>query len=102
MDGMDDSLYGDDMPDKEESPKSVDDKEKEDMDAQSVVDLKVLTGKHGPPEVGDEIVVKVVSIHGDQAVIKYAPEKPEGDEEEHEGMDHEKDHDDMEEINSKY
>lgn len=98
MDGMDDSLYGEDMPEKP-SNKSVDDEEKEDMDPQEVVSLKVLTGKHGPPKEGDEIVVKVVSIHGDQAVIKYAPEK--GGEEE--GEDHkEMDHDDMEEINSKY
>lgn len=74
MDGMDDSLYGD-SPDKEESkPESID--EEEAMNPSSLVDLKVLTGKHGPPKEGDEIVVKVVKIHGDQAEIAYAPEKP--------------------------
>ena len=97
---MDDSLYGDDMPEKEKpSTESVDDEEKEDMEPQEVVSTKVLTGKHGPPKEGDEIVVKVVSIHGDQAVIKYAPEKPEGSKEEEAG---ESDKDEMEEINSKY
>lgn len=97
MDGMDDSLYGDDMPKGGSKPDSVD--EQESMDPSALVDLKVLTGKHGPPKEGDEIVVKVVKIHGDQAEIAYAPEKPGGKEgEDHEGMGH----DDMEELNSKY
>lgn len=92
---MDDSLYGDDdaKPDK---PKSVD--EQEAMDPEALVSMKVLTGKHGPPKVGDEIVVKVTAIHGDQASIQYAPEKPEGEEE---GMEHEEP-DEMAEVNSKY
>lgn len=97
MDGMDSDLYGDDKPDKP-SPKSVD--EQEAMDPEALVSLKVLTGKHGPPEVGDEIVVKVQSIHGDQAVITYAPDKPgEGEESESEPKG---ESDDMEELNSKY
>jgi hypothetical protein len=100
LEGMDSSLYGEDAPapDAPESedkpqdgkPDSVD--EQEAMDPTSLVDLKVLTGKHGAPKEGDEIVVKVVKIHGDQAEIEYAPEKEgEGDKEP-----------DMEELNSKY
>ena len=96
LDGMDSDLYGEDAPQKPDSEtKSVD--EEEQMDPEALVDLKVLTGKHGPPKEGDEIVVKVVSIHGNQAVIQYAPEKPGGESE-----DKEPDEDDMEELNSKY
>lgn len=95
MDGMDSDLYGDDKPDSKESPKSVD--EQESMDPEALVSMKVLTGKHGPPEVGDEIVVKVKEIHGDQAVISYAPEKPGEGEEESEGES-----DDMETLNKTY
>lgn len=98
LDGMDDSLYGEDTPQKPDSEtKSVD--EEEQMDPEALVNLKVLTGKHGPPKEGDEIVVKVVSIHGDQAVIQYAPEKPEGSESEEAG---EREKDEMQEVNSKY
>ena len=89
---MDSDLYGDDAPEKPDQTKSVDEEEQTEPDA--LVDLKVLTGKHGPPKEGDEIVVKVVSIHGDQAVIQYAPEKP--------SEDKEPDEDDMEQLNSKY
>lgn len=91
MDGVDDSLYGEDTP--KSKPESVD--EEEAMNASALVDLKVLTGKHGPPKEGDEIVVKVVKIHGDQAEISYAPEKP--DEEKGEEADLE-----LAEVNSKY
>lgn len=89
LDGMDDSLYSDDAP--KGKTESVD--EQEQMDPTSLVDLKVLTGKHGPPKEGDEIVVKVVKIHGDQAEIEYAPEKP---------KEAEPDEDDMSQLNSKY
>lgn len=89
---MDSDLYGEDES-KGGKTESVD--EQESMEPSSLVDLKVLTGKHGPPKEGDEIVVKVVKIHGDQAEISYAPEKPEGESEP--GEDKE-----MEELNSKY
>ena len=97
MDGMDQSLYGDDTPDKPDKGKqteSVD--EQEAMNPTALLDLKVLTGKHGPPKEGDEVVVKVVKIHGDSAEVEYAPDKPEED------HDESKPHDDIEEINSKY
>lgn len=100
MDGFDDSLYGEDKtpdkPDKGNKPESVD--EQEAMDPTVLVDLKVLTGKDGvKPKVGEERVVKIVAIHGEEAEIKYAPEKPE--EEDH---DESKPHDEMAELNSKY
>lgn len=97
LDGVDESLYGEDKPDSEPTDKAPEGKaesvdEQEAMDPTSLVDLKVLTGKHGTPKEGDEIVVKVVKIHGDQAEIEYAPEKPKASE----GGD------DMDELNSKY
>lgn len=95
LDGMDDSLYSEDSPQKPDQgkPESVD--EEEQMDPTVLVDLKVLTGKDGiKPKVGEERVVKVVAIHGDQAEIEYAPEKPD------EGDSMEKD--EMAEVNSKY
>lgn len=97
LEGVDDSLYSEDSPPKPEQgkPESVD--EQEQMNPTALLDLKVLTGKHGPPKEGDEVVVKVVKIHGDSAEVEYAPEKPDEDS----GMEHEE-VDDMEEVNSKY
>lgn len=92
---MDDSLYAEDTPSKPDTGKEAETvDEQESMDPTALVDLKVLTGKHGPPKEGDEVVLRVVKIHGDSAEVEYAPEKPEKEEE--------PDHDDMEEINSKY
>lgn len=100
MDGMDDSLYGEDSPKQDSSKQPPKDKsEDESMEPEALVDMKVLTGKDGPPKEGDEIVVKVVSIHGDQAVIQYAPEKPDKGKTSGES---EPDEDDMEQLNSKY
>lgn len=62
-------------------PESIDEEEAEDMAETAVVPIKVLQGaKAEPVKVGDEIVVKVTSVQGDQAQIKYAPEKPGADE----------------------
>lgn len=67
-----DSLYGDGKPE----PKSVDDENKEDMEHTAVVPLKVLQSHDGEPvKEGDEIVVQVVAVHGDEAEVKYAPKK---------------------------
>lgn len=94
MDGMDEDIYGEH--ESKASPKSVDDQTKE-MTTTSLVSLKVLTGKDGePPKVGEERVVKVVAIHGDEAEIEYAPEKTD---EEEDGMDEDEQ---LEEMNSKY
>lgn len=97
MDGVDEGLYDSETPQKPDSKaESVD--EQEQMNPESLVDLKVLTGKHGPPKEGDEVVVKVVKIHGDQATIAYAPEKPD---EESKESETESDSD-MEKLNSEY
>ena len=97
LSGMDDSLYEGNKEEKPDSkPESVD--EQEAMDATTLVDLKVLTGKDGvKPKVGEERVVKVVAIHGDQAEISYAPEKPEEEEPKGEEADPE-----LAEVNSRY
>lgn len=74
MDGMDPELYGD-TPKEGSKPESIDEEEAE--HPASLVDIKVLTGKDGvKPKVGEERVVKIMAIHGDQAEIEYAPEKP--------------------------
>jgi hypothetical protein len=98
MDGMSDELYGggEDAPPKPDSKPSVD--EQEQMNPTTLVDLKVLTGKDGiSPKVGEERVVKVTAIHGDQAEIEYAPEKPD----ESEGSETESDPE-MSKLNSEY
>lgn len=42
----------------------------------AVVDNKVLMGADGrPPKEGDEIVVRVVKVYGDESEIEYAPAK---------------------------
>ena len=96
MDGVADELYDSETPQKPDSKsQSVD--EQEQMNPTTLVDLKVLTGKDGiSPKVGEERVVKVTAIHGDQAEIEYAPEKPES-----EGSETESDPE-MTKLNSEY
>ena len=96
-DGVDDSLYDSETPQKPDAKaESVD--EQEQMNPTTLVDLKVLTGKDGiSPKVGEERVVKVTAIHGDQAEIEYAPEKPD----ESEGSETESDPE-MDKLNSEY
>ena len=69
-----DSLYSPDSGKPKGAPDSIDQEIQE--GETSTVPLSVLTGKHGPPKEGDEVVLKVVKISGDQAVVAYAPEKP--------------------------
>ena len=97
--GVDSSLYDSGEPETppEDKPKAESVDEQEAMDPTSLVDLKVLTGKHGAPKEGDEIVVKVVKIHGDQAEIEYAPEKASETKEDDSGEDPE-----LASMNSKY
>lgn len=76
---------GDGMDELYESPKkekteagSIDEEEREEMNTTATVPIKVLQGKHpDPPKAGDEIVVKVKEINGDQAVIEYSETPPE-------------------------
>jgi RecJ-like exonuclease len=95
--GIDETLYDSETPQKPDSKaQSVD--EEEAMNPTTLVDLKVLTGKDGvAPKVGEERVVKVTAIHGDQAEISYAPEKPD----ESEGKATESDPE-MTKLNSEY
>ena len=84
--GAMDDLYGEggEMPKGEKE--SVD--EKSAMMAKTLVPLKVLQkDDNDKVEVGDERVVKVVAIHGDEAEVVYAT--GEGKEEEMEGKEHE-------------
>jgi hypothetical protein len=49
--------------------------EQNQMDDSALVPTKVLSPDGEPIKEGDEIVVQVVSVHGDQAIVKYAPKK---------------------------
>ncbi len=99
--GMDDSLYGESskpMSKSKSPPESIDEEEAEHPTA--LLDLKILTGKDGvKPKVGEERVVKITAIHGDEAEVMYAPEKPD-EEEEHEEPDEANDNPAA--INSRY
>ncbi len=98
---MDDSLYGESSKSSPKGPvKSIDEEEEEHPTA--LLDLKILTGKDGvKPKVGEERVVKITAIHGDEAEVMYAPEKPDEEEEEmHEEPDEANDNPAA--INSRY
>jgi hypothetical protein len=59
------------------APESVDQEEAESMEATAVVPMKLLQGKSAEPlKVGDEVVVKVTELHGDEASIAYSQTKP--------------------------
>jgi hypothetical protein len=69
-----DSLYEGES---KEAPESVDQEEAESMETTAVVPMKMLQGKSSEPlKVGDEVVVKVSSIHGDEVQIAYSQTKP--------------------------
>lgn len=73
----------------EEGGETIDEEEREQMNMTATVPLKVLQGKHpDAPKPGDEIVVKVKEINGDQAIIEYS-ETPASDIGEGEGGDYE-------------
>lgn len=74
-DGME-GLYTQEAP--EENKGSIDEQEADEMETSAVVPLKLLQGGGSEPvKEGDEIVVKVKAVEGDQATIIYAPKKPE-------------------------
>lgn len=54
---------------------SVDQEREEDMANTALVDNKVLAPDGEPLKAGDEIVVQVVKVYGDQSEIKYGPKK---------------------------
>lgn len=80
MDGADegmDSLYGDESPKSKGTPETVDQENAEEMEHQAVIPLKVLMGKHTEPlKEGDEVVLKVDKINGDQATVSYSETPP--------------------------
>ena len=95
--GVDDSLYdhGEDKGHKA-PPKSVDEQEEENPTA--LIPKSLLAGKKFEP--GDEIVLEIVAIHGEEAEVKYAKEKSE---EEHDPEMHESGEDeDMKQLNERY
>ncbi len=99
--GMDPGLYGDSSKSMKgkSPPESIDEEEAEHPTA--LLDLKILTGKDGvKPKVGEERVVKITAIHGDEAEVMYAPEKPDEEEGDHEEPDEANDNPAA--INSRY
>ena len=73
------SLYGSDEHEGNDEgkspPKSVD--EEMDDSNTAVAPVKVLQGKGGEPlKEGDEVVVKIVKVYGDQAEFSYSNTKP--------------------------
>lgn len=91
--GVDEDLYDPGTP----KPKSVDEQEAEEPTA--LLPKSILAGKKFDP--GDEVVLKIVAMHGDEVEVEYATEKP--GEEDH---DESKPHDDMDgelsSMNSEY
>lgn len=61
----------------EEESETIDQEEREQMNVTATLPLKVLQGKHpDPPKVGDEVVLKVKEISGDQAIVEYSETTP--------------------------
>lgn len=73
--GMD-ALYQD-GPESKGNTESVDQENREEMDHQASVPVKVLMGKHTEPlKEGDEVVVKIDKVDGENALISYSETKP--------------------------
>jgi len=73
-DGLD-ALYSQEEPENNEGKKSIDQEESEDMEETQVLPVKFLQSDGPPLKPGDEVVIKVKSIEGDQAIVMYAPHK---------------------------
>lgn len=74
----DDSLYasGENEPAASKDTETVDQEEAQN-DATALVPMKILQGKHPDPvKEGDEVVLKVVAVHGDEAEVAYSETKP--------------------------
>jgi hypothetical protein len=73
-DGLD-SLYSQEEP--MEGKESIDQEQAEEMETSAVVPVKLLQGSNSEPvKEGDEIMVKVKAVHGEEATVIYAPAKP--------------------------
>lgn len=56
---------------------SIDEENREQMGKSAVVPMAVLQSSKGEPvKVGDEVVVKVKALHGEDAEIEYSETKP--------------------------
>lgn len=68
-----------DQPAKEDKEPETTDEEIEQNQHSALVPNSVLTGPDGKaPKAGDEIVLKVVKVYGDEAEVAYAPAKKPG------------------------
>lgn len=75
-DGLD-SLYSQEEP--MEGKESIDQEQAEEMETSAVVPVKLLQGGRSEPlKEGDEVMVKVKAVHGEEATIIYAPPEKEG------------------------
>ena len=86
MDGMDPDIYDETPKPSDRQPKSVDEKDEE-----QGTDLLSKSSFPGGCKVGDKYTIEITGDHGDQFSVKVM-----GDE------DKEMDHDEIEEMNSKY
>ena len=60
-----------------EQAETVDQENAEEMTKKAVVPMSVLMGKHTEPlKVGDEVVLKVTGIHGEEAEVEYSETPP--------------------------
>ena len=72
-----DELYGGGEGEDTQGAKTIDQETEDEMGDEAVAPLKVLMGKHTDPlKVGDEVVVKITGIHGDQATFTYSETPP--------------------------
>ena len=64
-------------PGEDREPETTDEEINESQQS-AIIDNKVLTGPDGkPPKAGDEIIVKVVKVYGNESEIVYGPPKKE-------------------------
>lgn len=105
-----DSLYqggdSDEGSPQEEKGETVDQENEEQMSKTAVVPLSVLMGKHTEPlKEGDEVVLKVKAIHGDEAEVEYSETPPgeigKGESEQGEGMEESAD-DELDRLGKEY
>jgi len=76
---MDELYQGSEGGESDQGAKTVDQEEQEEMADKAIIPMKVAQGKHPDPvKEGDEIVLKVVGVHGDQVEVEYS-ETPPGD-----------------------
>lgn len=74
---MDELYGGSEGEDTQGGAKTIDQEEEQEMADEAVAPLKVLMGNSTEPlKEGDEVVIKITGIHGDQATFKYSDTPP--------------------------